>query len=263
MLSALSTIALIYVGFGAFLYLFQRSLIYFPVAQSDIELPSIVFDSGGERIKVWSLNVRHDRAIVYFGGNAENVAYNAPDFRRWFPHHAIYLVNYRGYGGSTGAPTETALFADAEAIFDELNQKHSNISLIGRSIGSGVACDLAARRDVAALVLVTPFDSMQRVAQRALPIYPMALFLKDRYDSLSRVSAITAPTLIVAAENDEVIPIVHARDLAAAFPPGQVVFEVVAGSSHNTISEFDAYADVLRAFLAARASGGKPSGAVH
>ena len=104
-------------------------------------------------------------------------------FRAAFPDRSLFLVNYRGYGGSSGQPSEAALFADALAIFDHVRREHSEIAVMGRSLGSGVAVLVASERPVEQLVLVTAFDSLVNVAREYLRWLPVGRLLRDRYDS--------------------------------------------------------------------------------
>lgn len=194
-----------YVSVGAALFMAQRNFIYFPTEPVEHGEDVIGFEHEGATLDVIRLNSGHASALLYFGGNAEEVAYNAPEFGRAFPEHTVYLVNYRGYGGSTGKPSEAALFADAVHVHDQLAGTHDTISVVGRSLGSGVATFLAANREVDKLVLVTPFDSILRVAQARFPIFPLSVLLMDQFDSASRAHQVTADVLIVIAENDEII----------------------------------------------------------
>jgi pimeloyl-ACP methyl ester carboxylesterase len=185
-------------------------------------------------------------ALVYFGGNAEDVSYALPVLARAYPQHALYLLHYRGYGGSTGEPSERALFADALALFDDVHREHPNIVVVGRSLGSGVATYLASKRPVARLVLVTPYDSLEDVAVRHYPYLPVRWLLRDRFESSKYAPRITAPTLVIAAEHDEIIPRASTDALLARFRHGLAVFKVVTGTTHNTISESPEYVSLLR-----------------
>ena len=121
------------------LYLSQDRLLYLPtpeVAHGGASALSI--GRGSVTLKVWELHGAAAPALIYFGGNAEDVGANIADFDAAFPARAVYLVNYRGYGGSTGRPSETALTGDAEAIYDALRAQHDPIAVIGRSLGSGM-----------------------------------------------------------------------------------------------------------------------------
>src|SRR6185295_12273004 len=138
------------------------------------------------------------------------------------------------YGGSTGAPSEIALLADAEALFDQVRAGHPRVAVIGRSLGSGIAMHLASVRDVSKLVLVTPYDSLVRVAQRHFALVPVSWLLKDTFDSFSKASKVRAPVLMLLAEHDRVIPRAHSERLATAFAPGQVEVRQLAGTNHDS-----------------------------
>jgi len=246
----LSMIVLLYGGCCAYLYVAQRSFIYFPVpASANVPAEDMRMDVGDATIQVWRLHGTLSDAVVYFGGNAEDVSQSVPQFAGLFPDKAIYLVNYRGYGASTGDPTEAALLGDAQAVFDKLSAMHSKVSVIGRSLGSGVAVYLAATRNPEHLVLVTPYDSMARLAQSSFPIFPVSALLKDRYDSISYAGSNLSPTLMLIAGRDEIIPGSSSRNLAAAIDPALITISVVSDATHNTIQEFDQYGAALGRFL--------------
>jgi len=249
-MSILSTVLLVYIGCCAYLYLAQRSFIYFPTPESqNVAADDLRLDLDDATVQVWRLAADNEDAIIYFGGNAEDVALNIGQFSRIFPNKAIYLVNYRGYGASTGAPSEMAISADAQGIFDHISPAHSNISVMGRSLGSGVAALLAATRNVERLVLITPYDSMVKVAQSAYPIFPVSALLKDRYDSLSHAGNISIPALLLIAERDEFISMKSSRNLAAALDPSLTTVTVVPDARHNTIQNFDQFSTALAEFM--------------
>jgi pimeloyl-ACP methyl ester carboxylesterase len=170
-------------------------------------------------------------------------------FSEALPGQSLYFVNYRGFGGSTGTPTEAALFADALSVFDQIHRDHTRIAVIGRSLGSGVAAYVATKRPVSKLVLVTPYDSIERVAQAQYRWFPIFLILKDRFDTLSRVRKIAAPTLILIAENDDVIPRERTDRLVAAFSPNQLKVKLLRGAAHNLEDGTQSYLDAMREFL--------------
>jgi pimeloyl-ACP methyl ester carboxylesterase len=249
-MTLVSTALLVYVGSCLLLYVGQRRLLYFPRAEvTQAAAETLWLPSAGETLKIWKLGGAGAGAILYFGGNAEDVARNIPDYAQWFPDRAVYLVNYRGYGGSSGVPSEAALFQDALNIYDALAVRHDQLAVIGRSLGSGVAVFLAAARPVSRLVLVTPFDSVERIARRVLPVFPTAWLLEDRFDCLSRVPAIRAPVLAIVAEQDGVIPRPHADALVAAFPPAQIDVRIIRDAGHNTVHLLPDYARSLQGFL--------------
>lgn len=239
----------VYLLFGVFLYLSQRSLIYFPVAEIEHSFSTEQFAVNNVSISAVVVNEHSDRAIIYFGGNAEAVVGEAAAFSKVFPQHTLYLINYRGYAGSTGTPTESGLYADAIKIYDILSKRHQFISVIGRSLGSGVATYLASERKPERIVLVTPFDSIQRLAQEFYPLYPMSVMLKDKYDSIGRVDKIEAPVLVIVADDDYIIPRKNTQRLIDAFPPLQVRVHVIGRGGHNSVSTTDDYYEEIGRYL--------------
>lgn len=248
--SFLRIIVLAYFLMGVLLYANQRSQIYFSVPALEIYADeSHEIRNQDVLLKGWILNPGNPNAIIYFGGNAENVGYNIPQFRELFSDYTVYLFNYRGYGGSEGEPTESGLFEDALYIYDEIEPNHNNISVIGRSLGSGVATHLASERDVQRLVLITPFDSIRKIAQQIFWMYPMSLMLKDQYDSYLNAENIKADTLIMIAENDGIIPRESSDNLVAMFNENQLSVSVLKGATHNSISNHEEFSAALDEFL--------------
>lgn len=242
----LSGIAIAYLGLCGLLFVFQRSLIYFPQPGSGKRGTAIILPASDARVLVSTIPADGPRAIVYFGGNAEDVFLSIPDLSAAFPNYAIYLMHYRGYGGSSGTPSEKRLFADALTLFDEVYSKHPNVEVVGRSLGSGIAVYVASMRPVARLVLVTPYDSLTEVAAFHYPYVPVRWLLLDKYESWRFASHVTAPTSIIAAEHDEVIPRANTELLQTRFRSGLVSFTVVPGAGHNTISGSRDYIPLLK-----------------
>lgn len=241
---------LIYLALCLFMYLMQRRLLYFPVPETTLPgVESMQLPVDGAQLKIWTINPDAHQATIYFGGNAEDVAGNIPAFTEAFPRSALYLVNYRGYGGSSGRPTETALLGDALQLYDHIVDRHAQISVIGRSLGSGVAVHLATQRPVDKLVLVTPFDSIAALAQSHYPFLPVAPLIRDRYDSASRVQAVAAPTLFVVAEQDEIIPYARSQALIESFRGKPVQVLEIAGAGHNNLDAYPQYLQALREFM--------------
>ena len=209
----------------------------------------ISYNFGKAIVKVIVVNKENKNAILYFGGNGEAVEYNAANFIKMFPNQTIYLVKYRGYGGSTGEPSEEWLYSDALNIFDNLKEIHSEVSVIGRSLGSGIATLVASKRSVKKLALITPYDSIESLAQKSFPIFPMSILLKDKYNSIGRVNLIKAQTLLLVAENDTVIRKSHSDNLSRAFKANHSTMVVIKNTGHNTISNSKEYAHLLSDFI--------------
>jgi pimeloyl-ACP methyl ester carboxylesterase len=233
----LSVVAVAYVGACLVLFLFQRSLIYFPQPRSLTGGITIVtLPVARERVLVSTRPNDGPKALIYFGGNAEDVSANMPSLAAAFPDRAIYLLHYRGFGGSSGKPSEEPLVADGLALFDHVIGSHKDVTLIGRSLGSGIAVRIASQRSVERLVLVTPYDSLQEIAAHHYPYFPVRWLLKDKYESWRYAPAVTAPTAIIAAENDKIIPRESSELLRSRFADGVATFTVIPATTHNSIS---------------------------
>jgi len=239
----------IYTAICLLLYASQRNMMYLPTPEvTAVNADSFRLESDGEKLKIWRFGAGPD-ALVYFGGNAEDVAWNIPAFSAYFPNHTNYLVNYRGYGGSSGSPSEAGLFKDALALFDNLRVQHGKISVIGRSLGGGVAAYVASRRDVHKLVLVTPFDSALNMARKLYPLFPVTLLLKDQYDTAGLAGKISAPVLVIIAGQDGIVPRSRSDALVEAFHADQISLTVLENVGHNSIDDSPGYTAALSAFL--------------
>jgi pimeloyl-ACP methyl ester carboxylesterase len=239
----------LYAAVCAYLYAAQRHLIYLPESSRQAQqTPDFVMSRDGVVLRGWVVNPGQTKALLYFGGNAERIENLRGDFSRWFPDRTIYLLPYRGYGMSSGEPGETALISDALALYDNVAAHHTGVAVIGRSLGSGIAVQLAARRPLERLALVTPFDSLLRVAQEAYPFMPVSLLLNDRYESWRFAGQVHCPVLVLRAGDDQLISAARTAHLVASFaaPPEELV---MAGAGHNSIQEDPAYQRALRAFL--------------
>lgn len=241
---------LAYAGICAVLFVFQRSLLYFPqpaALAAPASLLTLTLPDADLRVSVRP----HDgpKALIYFGGNAEDVSLSLSAFAQAFPDRAVYLLHYRGYGGSSGKPTEENLHADALALFDKVRASHPDIAVVGRSLGSGVAVRLASRRPVARLALVTPYDSIAEIAAAQFPYFPVRWLLTDKFESWRHAPAIRVPTLLIAAGQDEVIPRASTERLLAGFGAGVASLMVMAGAGHNTVSSSADYWLALRGAL--------------
>jgi uncharacterized protein len=190
-------------------------------------------------------------AVLYFCGNAEEQS----AFFLWSPSElaafSLAGLDYRGYGGSAGKPSERALKADALAVYDALAARLGPgvpIVVLGRSLGSGLAAHVAAHRDVAGAILVTPYDSLVAVGKEAHPFVPVGWLLRHRFDVAQDAARVKAPTLMLVAGADTLIPPRHAARLAAMWA-GPKEVETIEGASHNSILDSPRYWTLIRAFL--------------
>ena len=242
-------VAVIYIGFCLYLYKNQRAYIYSPNRPASLNLQQMAFpfDSGNTYASV--INGGKKSAIIYFGGTAEDVDFHGDIFSKLFPDKTIYLTKYRGYGNSDGTPAEQSFYEDALNIFDTLKTTHNSVAVIGRSLGTGVATYLAANRHVSKLVLVSPYDSLEAIAVKLFYLFPVRLLLHDKFDSISRASAIKSNTLVIIAKGDIIVEESHTNTLIDAFDKDIVTSVVIENHDHNSVIFSKEYYDSLRNFL--------------
>jgi uncharacterized protein len=248
-------------GLVAALYVLQDRMLFFPQPLvgagprgSHVESVEVAAEDGTP-LRGWLVKSESRPGpaplLVYFGGNAEEVSWLAAtgaERSGW----SMLLVNYRGYGHSEGRPSEAWLFADALRLYDwaagRAGVDARRIVGMGRSLGSGVATYLATQRTLAGLVLVTPFDSITAVAQRHYPYLPVRWLLRHPFDSLSRAGAIAAPTLMLVAGRDTIVPSAHAERLYERWPGPKRLVEFPT-ANHDNISDEPGYWGAITTFL--------------
>lgn len=252
-LTTLALVALVYAGICAWMYSKQRALMYFPQAtKADAKDTDFGIARNGVMLNGWLVNIGQPGAIIYFGGNAERIESMRDEFAAWFPQSSVYLVPYRGYGASEGVPSEEALLSDALAVFDQVQarQQGAPITMIGRSLGSGVASYVASQRPVEKLVLITPFDSMASVAQSHYRWLPLRWLMKDRYETTSYLKKYDGPVLVIRAGRDEVIPAASTDRLIASMAKPPQVLDLPE-ATHNSIDANPLFGKTLTAFVTA------------
>lgn len=233
-----------------YLYLIQRSILYYPTPPTkSTKVDSFTYISDNHALEVFIARRHTSQAVVYFGGNAEDVSLSVDTLALLFPDHTIFLPSYRGYGNSEGKPSEKALLTDGLKLYDQLSKEYPDITLFGRSLGSGIAVHIASRRPVTSLILATPYDSLTNVASHYYPFIPVRLLLHDRFDSLGKAHSIDIPTLVLIAEHDEVIPRRNSEQLAAALKKDKTTITVIPGTNHNTIDLSPAYRQAIQTFM--------------
>lgn len=206
--------------------------------------------AGRVELRGWEVNPGRERALVYFGGNGEGVEWLRPVLAEQLPSHTSYLLAYRGYGASGGRPSERALTADGVALLDLVAARHpaTPVDVLGRSLGSGVAAQVAARRPVGRLVLVTPFDSLAATAADLFPRLPVRHLVRDRWDSAAVAHRLRAPVLVVRAGRDDVVRPARTDRLIEALPGRPEVLDL-ADADHGDLVEHPAFWPTVRDFL--------------
>ncbi|WP_457602584.1 alpha/beta hydrolase [Nitratifractor sp.] len=239
---------LLYLGAFSYLYMIQRSLLYHPSHRTPMK-EGFFIDLKNARIWVERIERDNERAILYFPGNTEDYWIDPWRLAEMFPGVTIYFLHYPGYGASAGTPSQKAIYEAALALYDRVHSKHHQLISFGRSLGTSPALWLAANRPVDALILTTPFDSILHLGQRRYPLFPISLLLKDPYENIRYAPQVSCPTLILLAENDQVVPPSNSKKLISAFRrtvPEQVT---LSGSDHTDIVDHPNYASVICNFL--------------
>ncbi|ALN91849.1 MULTISPECIES: alpha/beta hydrolase [Lysobacter] len=243
-----------YLSICGWMYFKQRELMYFPQGtRLGVDMTDYTIARGDIVLRGWRLNAGRDKALIYFGGNAERIENMRETLAQWFPDRTIYLLSYRGYGASDGAPEEAALVADGLAIFDQVAREHPGqpIAVIGRSLGSGVASFVAGKRPVQRLALVTPFDSLSETAQAHYRWLPTRWLVRDRYDSIANLRGYFGPILVVRATADDVVPPANTTRLIHSLqtrPQGVDVVQL-KGADHHNIALYPEYGQALKEFI--------------
>lgn len=253
-------LALAYLLVLGVMFVLQRQLVYVPdpkrVSPAAVGLANVkeveLATGDGERLLAWYGAARDGQpTLLYFHGNGGNLAARAPRLERFMAEgYGVFMLSYRGYGGSTGRPSETNNHADALRAYEYLTKSGTpanRIVLYGESLGSGVAVRLASRKPVAGVILDAPFTSLVDVAAHHYPYLPVRLALLDRYNSLAHIASIGAPLLVLHGTNDRTVPTRLGKKLiAAAVEPKSLV--LIEGAGHSDIYDHGAFAAVV-AFL--------------
>lgn len=237
----------LWAGAGFLLWRWQEKLIFFPrptppdVARDLADMEVSVAAEDGVMLRGWehpgnAAAAESDcKLMIYFGGNSEELSSHLFDNGARFSFPQWY-VNYRGFGGSGGAPSAAHLRADAVRVFDEAARRRQlapeEICVMGRSLGSHMAAHVAARRAVKKLIMITPFDSVLNIARDRYPVFPVRKMLRHSFDTLAEVGSVSAPVLFLLAETDRVVPRARAENLIANWKTPHTAL-TIPGTTHN------------------------------
>jgi fermentation-respiration switch protein FrsA (DUF1100 family) len=248
-----------YAAIGALLYLAQRSLLYVPertrTPPDAAGLPGaheVILDTpDGERVIVWHVPPHEGRPVLlYFHGNGGSLAWRAERFRAMTADGTgLVALSYRGFGGSTGSPTEAGLKQDADTAYGFAAERYGaeRIVLWGESLGTNLAIAIAAERKVARVVLESPHPSIADVAASVYWFIPARWLIKDPFRSDLIVGKVTAPVLVLHGERDRLIPIAFAERLYELIRAPKR-FIRLPQASHNDHDSFGAQA-LARPFI--------------
>ena len=203
----------------AYIYLFQRNLLYHP-SDNSYQEDKVNFDykeifiqnKEGIKLKAWlhEKDLIKKKTIIFFHGNAGNLRnrnYKLNELSKFDINFLI--VAYRGFSGNQGKPSELGLYEDARSTLDWLKikgVKEKNLILYGESLGTAVAIEIAQNKDLAGIILESPFTSMVELAQKYYPVLPVKFLLKDKYETIKKLPNINSPLLVLHGKLDDIVP---------------------------------------------------------
>jgi fermentation-respiration switch protein FrsA (DUF1100 family) len=240
------------------LYLFQRKLIFVPgklTDSADLNLAKnqeevYIHTQDGERIHGLFCKGTRPEVILYFHGNAGDLSgwkFVTEDFTAL--GYNVLIIDYRGYGKSSGAISEQGFYQDGDAAYNYLVETKQftpgNILLYGRSIGTGVAVNVASRHIAKGLILESPYTSLGALANEKLPFFFPSLYLQFQFDNLKKIAKVPYPVILLHGTDDELIPAAHSQRLLQAVP-GKKKLILIDGGAHNDLSDFNAFKEFLQ-----------------
>lgn len=248
-----------------FTWLTQDRLVYFPhiggVAKSTPAQVKLPFEdvrittTDGETLAAWWVPAEPMRgAVLLLHGNAGSIAERID----YLPHfhamgYAVLLPDYRGYGASTGKPSEQGTYLDAQAAWrwltGERGIKPGAIVVAGESLGGAVAAELAARVQPGSLILISTFTSVQDLGSEIYPWLPVRLISRYRYDTLAHLRNFRGPVLIAHSRDDEIVPFAHAERLFAAASGDKALLEMRGGHNNGFLFSQPSWVRTVSDFL--------------
>ena len=231
-----------YLLFVIFIYFNQRNLLYHPEENNYLE-EKIQFDykeifievDQNIKLKSWLIakDLKKLKTLIFFHGNAGNL------FNRVHKLNVLHeldinilIISWRSFSGNLGKPTEANLYEDARKSVDWLNNqgvKNKDIILYGESLGTGVAVELAQQNRFNSIILESPYTSMENAAKIYYPYLPVKFLLKDKYDSIKKITKVKIPIFIMHGKKDPIVP----------FAMGAELFEEANNPKHSFFSEND------------------------
>jgi len=256
-LKVLIIIGAIYFSILVFLFVFQRNILFVPsrstpsITETNVsEMSEVNIETKDElSLLSWFYRGKVEKPlIIYFQGNAGNISDR--DYKARFlidNGFSVLLLGYRGYGGNKGQPSEEGLRKDGEAALEFANREGfeaSNIILYGESLGTGVVVDLGTLTKFKGIVLEAPYTSIEALAKKRYWFIPVRFLLKDKFDSISKVSQLTSPTLVLHGDSDRVINMDYGKQLYDAIPQPKK-FAAFPGGGHSNLFDFGAGTEIV------------------
>ncbi|MEE9325466.1 MAG: alpha/beta hydrolase [Dehalococcoidia bacterium] len=216
----------------------DKELISTP-ADYDLPFEDVYFPTAdGLKLHGWFVPGERDVAWLWFHGNAGNISHRLDNLRLLHEKLQlnVFLFDYRGYGQSQGRPSEKGTYLDGEAALNHLHSRSNvdpkRVILFGRSLGGGVAVELASRERVYGLILESPFTSVPDMAKKVVPLLPLGPIIRTKYDSLSKIGRVEAPLLVIHGDMDEIVPMEQGMRLYEAARDPKELY-IIPGAGHN------------------------------
>lgn len=238
---------IIYISACAYLYVFQRDILYKP--HKDYSPPSVtllpditeieVQTSDGIALKSWfHAPQTSEKTILYLHGNAGGLTKRSHFYRQIIDNnYGVLALEYRGFSQNKGSPTEAGLYEDARAALRYLAKNGiqlNDVVIMGRSLGTGVATQMAVEHELHALILISPYTSIADAGAERYPFAPINLLLKDKFDSVSKAHLVEEPVLIFHGTKDRITPYSQGLRLIDAFnPPKKLI--TYEGKNHGNL----------------------------
>jgi fermentation-respiration switch protein FrsA (DUF1100 family) len=265
LLEVLIPVAVTYACVLGLVYVFQSRLVYYPqIGRAVTVTPQaygLAFESveleteDGEKLDAWWVPTAGARGtVLMFHGNAGNISHRL-DYLLMFGRlgYSTLIVDYRGYGNSTGSPSEEGTYRDALAAWRHLTEKRgvrsADIVIFGESLGGAIASWLAARHTPRALVLASTFTSVTDLGAQVYWLLPVRLLSRFRYDNLANLKAIRSPVLIAHSRDDDIVPFAHGQKLFAAASEPKQFLETRGGHNEGFIYVHEEWVRTLAVFL--------------
>jgi uncharacterized protein len=252
-----------WVSIALLIYFFQPKLIYYPHKEVEAtpELISLDYEeltlttNDNVQLNAWWIPHPDARAtLLFFHGNAGNISHRLDSIHIFHQLGlSVFIIDYRGYGKSTGTPSEKGTYVDAEAAWNYLTKEKNispdNIIIFGRSLGGAVAIWLAEKYSSAALIVESSFASIADVGKHYYPYLPTSLLTRIKYPSKDRISNITSPILVVHSVNDDIIPYENGKQLFEAATEPKTLLKINGGHNDGFYNSGEKYTNGIDKFI--------------
>jgi pimeloyl-ACP methyl ester carboxylesterase len=255
----LMIISALYIAGGIILYFAQDLLLFHPKPMPadhkyvfDQPFEELNIDAGKRNLNIVKFKPNHAAkgVVLYFHGNMKNIERYAPVAPLFTNEgYELWMMDYPGFGKSTGKRTEENIYRDADTLYDLASKIFSpeQIIIYGRSLGTGVASQLASRRPGNKLILETPYYSMHELARSYFPVYPVGLLLKYRFPVSDYLKEVKIPVYLIHGNCDEVVPYSQSVKIRKAKPSAHLI--TIRDGNHNDLAEFEIFKSTIKRLL--------------